>query len=220
MPDIYRHLAVKEWTQQAQPWTPANDVEVDQNWDVIEEFLDDLEFHEAPGSDQRTNEQRNAVAERVSLEKIFEKLLLPMCFSRFDAPNFSAVELAIQWYIRRMRRNRDATAVVYRMSAERQPLVGGGRRRRGIRNNFRVVNLFQGAAPVNPVSLRGSVYPGDRRVHATDELTVQIHDLDLTEPVRPYKLLRGHVPAIAVWMPNFMRVGVFEEMADLTAPQP
>ena len=213
MPDIYRHLAIKEWTQQAQPWTPVNDVEVARNWDVIEEFLDGLEFYEAPGSDQRTTEQRNTVAERVSLERIFDDLLLPMCFSRFDAPNFSAVELAIQWYIRRMRRNRDASAVVYRMAAQRQPLAGGGRRRRAIRSNFRVVNLYQGAAPVNPVSLRGSVYPGDRHVHATDELTVQIHDLDLTEPVRPFQLLRGHVPAIALWMPNFMRVGVFEEMA-------
>ena len=42
---------------------------------------------------------------------------------------------------------------------------------------------------------------------------MQIHDLDLTDAAQPPNLLRGHVPAVSVWVPDFMRVGVFAEMA-------
>ena len=64
--------------------------------------------------------------------------------------------------------------------------------------------MFQGNDPVTK-------YPGDRRIRAEKELSVQIHDLDLTDDSR--QLQRGHVPTIALWVPDFMRVGVFDEMA-------
>ena len=58
MPDIYRHLQVSAWTQQSQPWTREDDAKVITNWGVIENFLHGLEFHEDPGSDIRTVDQR------------------------------------------------------------------------------------------------------------------------------------------------------------------
>ena len=209
IPDIYRHLRVSEWTQQTQPWAQEEDARVVSNWDIIEAFLNGLLFQEDPGSDQRTLEQRNALAQHVPLERVLESLLVRMWFSRRDSPNFSAMELAIQWHLRR---NPGATAAVYQMTAQRHRLPGGGRRRRAILDDGRISNLFQGEAPVQPATLRGSVYPGDRQVHAAEAVTVQIHDLDITESVRSPNLLRGHVPAVAVWVPRFMRVGVFEEM--------
>ena len=211
LPDIYRHLRVSEWTQQAHPWSPDGDAGIAANWNLIETFLDGLAFHEDPGSDERTREQRNALAEHVPLVKVLQDLLVPMWFSWRDAPDFSAVELAIQWHLRE---NPDATAAVYRMAAQRPPLPGGGRRRRQIDDDERIVNLFQGEAPVTPARLRGSVYPGDRRIHAEDVVTVQFHDLDLTDADQ--QLRRGHVPAVAVWVPNSLRVGVFDEMATVT----
>ena len=210
IPDIYRHLRVSEWTQQLQPWTPADDASVAANWSVIESFLHDLVFREDPGSDQRTTEQRNALAEHIPLTHVLEDLLVRMRFSWRDAPVFSATELAIQWHLRS---NPHATAAVYRMAAQRSPLKGGGTRRRRIGDDGRIVNLFQGEAPVRPVALRGDIYPGDRRIHDGQAVTVQIHDLDLTDSSEPPNLLRGHVPAIAVWIPDLMRVGVFEKMA-------
>ncbi len=210
MPDIYRHLQVSEWTQQSQPWTQEDDAKVAWNWEAIEAFLDGLVFHEDPGSDGRTVEQRSALAEHVSLLGVLENLLVPMWFSWRDAPNFSATELAIQWHLRS---NPDATAAVYLMAAQRSPLSGGGKRRRRIRDDGRIAELFQGEAPVSPVALRGSVYPGDRRIHAVEAVTVQIHDLDLTDSGKPPSLQRGHVPSVSVWMPSDMRVGVFEQMA-------
>ena len=211
LPDIYRHRRVPEWTQQASPWSPVDDAAVAANWNLIEAFIEGLPFEEDPGSDERTREQRNALAEHVPLVKVLDELLVPMSFSWRDAPDFSAVELAIQWHLRK---NPHLTAAVYRMAAQRPPLPGGGRRRRQIDDDERIVNLFQGEAPVKPVRLRGSVYPGDRRIHAEDAVTVQIHDLDLTDADQ--QLQRGHVPAVAVWVPNSMRVGVFDEMATVT----
>lgn len=211
IPDIYRHLQVPEWTQQSQPWTPEDDAAIVANWNTIESFLQDLAFVEDPGSDQRTREQRNALAEHVPLTRVLEDLLVSMRFSWRDAPVFSAAELAIQWHLRS---NPEATAAVYRMAAKRSPLQGGGTRRRRIGDDGRVANLFQGEAPVSPVSLRGQIYPGDRRIHAEQSASVQIHDLDLTDSSQPPNLLRGHVPAIAVWLPDGMRIGVFDQMAD------
>lgn len=210
MPDIYRHLQVSEWTQQSQPWTPEEDSRATSNWEVIEAFVDGLAFHEDPGSHQRTVEQRNALAEPVTLQSVLESLLVRLWFSWRDAPNFSAAELAIQWHLMA---NPNATASVYRMAAQRPPLQGGGRRRRQIGDDGRIVNLFQGEAPVQPVSLRGSIYPGDRRIHTDETVTVQVHDLDLTDGAQPPGLLKGHVPAVAIWIPDFMRVGVFDQMA-------
>ena len=210
MPDIYRHLQVLEWTQQLQPWTHEEDARVDSNWEVIGEFLDGLLFQEDPGSEQRTVEQRHALAEDVPLVRVLEDLLVRIRFSWRDAPIFSATELAIQWHLKT---SPSATASVYRMAAQRSLLQGGGKRRRQIDDDGRIVNLFQGAAPVQPVALRGSVYPGDRRIHAPEAVTVHIHDLDLTDSAQPPNLLKGHVPAVAVWVPDFMRVGVFDQMA-------
>ena len=211
IPEIYRHLRVSEWTQQAHPWSRESDAEIAANWNLIETFLEGLAFEEDPGSDERTREQKNALAEQVPLVRVLQDLLVPMWFSWREAPDFSAVMLAIQWHLRE---HPEATAAVYRMAAQRPPLPGGGRRRRQIDDDERIVNLFQGEAPVSPARLRGSVYPGDRRIHAEDVVTVQIHDLDLTDADQ--QLRRGHVPAVAVWVPTSLRVGVFDEMATMT----
>ena len=211
LPKIYRHLKVSEWTQQIQPWTPEEDAMVASNWDIIEAFLERILFQEDPGSDQRTVDQRNAFSEGIPLKSVLENLLVPMWYSWRDAPSFSAVELAIQWHLRS---NSEASAVVYLMAAQRSSLPGGGKRRRQIDDQGRIAYLFQGAAPVDPVRLRGSVYPGDRYIHANETVTVQVHDLDLTDSAQPPSLLRGHVPTVSVWVPKFMRVGVFAEMAN------
>ena len=202
IPDIYRHLQVPEWTPQLQPWSLEDDARVVSNREVIESFLDGLMFQEAPGSAQRTVVQRHALAEHVPLVRVLENLLVRMWFSWRDAPKFSATELAIQWHLRS---NPDATAAVYRMATQRSPLSGGGTRQRRI-DDGQIVSLFQGADP-------GSGYPGDQRIHATETVTVQIYDLDLTDSADPPNLLKGHVPVVSVWVPRFMRVGVFEEMA-------
>ena len=70
------------------------------NWNIIEAFLENLESQEDPGSDLRTVEQRHALSEYLPLVRVLENLLVPMRFSWRDGPNFSAVELAIQWQLK------------------------------------------------------------------------------------------------------------------------
>lgn len=209
MPEIYRHFQVPEWTQQIQPWDPEEDAMVSSNWDVIKAFLQGVQFYEDPGSDQRTMDQKNALAEDIPLKSLLEDLLVPMWYSRRDAPSFTAAELAIQLHLNS---NPEASACVYLMAAQRASLPGGGKRRRQIDAQGRIANLFQGAAPVHPERLRGRVYPGDRHIHAEKVVTVQVHDLDLTDSDRPPRDVRGHVPVVSVWIPKFMRVSVLTEM--------
>ena len=210
LPEIYRHLRVPEWTQQEHPWGPGRYVEVAWNREVTAEFVRDLTFAEDVGSGKRTVEQRHEVASGVPLKRILDDWLVLIDLAWQDAPGFSAAQLAIQWHLQK---DPNATAFVYRMAAQRRPLAGGGRRRRRTypKQDFRIANLFQGAAPVTPARLRGSIYPGDHRIHAADEVSVQIHELDITDGKR--SLLHGDVPALAVWVPDHIRVGVFEEMA-------
>jgi hypothetical protein len=209
-PDVYEHLRVSEWTSQMYPWTPDNDIDVDSNWTVLEGFLEDLAFTEDAGSPRRTVEQRHSVAREVSLARVLQELLIPLQLQRKDAPGFSAVELAIQLHLSS---HPYATADVYCMAAQRSRLSGGGLRRRQLNSDGRVVNLFQGEAPVSPREERGTIYPGDRNIHSRTRLSVQIHDLDLTESSPDHNLLRGHVPALSIWIPAPMRIDIFEESA-------
>ena len=206
-PGVYEHLRVSEWTQQTRPWNPEHDSHIDFNWTVVEQFLEDMPFAEDAGDTRRSVEQTHGVAYSISLSKVLQELLVPLRFSRQDATGFSAVELAIQLYLRS---HPNTTAEIYCMSAQRERQPGGGLRRRQLNSDGRVLNLFQGPAPVTPRVERGSIYPGDREIHSQSSLSVQIHDLDLTDE-NPDNILRGHVPAIAIWIPEPMRIDVFED---------
>lgn len=80
---------------------------------------------------------------------------------------------------------------VYRISPAR-------RRQRGVDENGEVTNLYQGAFPVFPLDQRGQIYPGDRAIRDDDNVSVQIHTLDLT---RENNIVAENVPVIAVWVP-------------------
>src|SRR5262249_33605686 len=76
-------------------------------------------------------------------------------------------------------------------------------RQRGVDDDGRVRNLFQGAAPVSPPERRGSVYPADRDIHEPDTVTIQVHNLSLTQGDDDAVIARD-VPVIAVWVPARM----------------
>ena len=207
VPDIYRHLHAAAWTGQSQPWVNTEDQFVENNWAILNRLLGELAFTEDEGHPARTQEQRNAASEPVPLLRVLGEVLVPYNFSQFDAPGFSVTELCIQWHLRE---HPNATARIYKMSEARRRLnPGGGKRRRQIGEDGRLGNLYQGAAPVEPISRRGSVYPGDQRIVDPNRVTVQVHDLNLTDP--DLSLLRGHVPAITVWLPESLRKDVFWE---------
>jgi hypothetical protein len=147
-------------------------------------FLDTLELIDDEGHEARTEIQRHSVATGVSLRDAYEQLLMRLTFSRLtDAQNFLGVLVILRNYLRDFP---DARCTIYQMSK-------GSPRERTLNDAGEIPQLFQGAAPVNPPERRGEVYPGDREMHSADEITVQIHTLDLATG--------NDVVNIAVWIP-------------------
>jgi hypothetical protein len=125
-----------------------------------------------------------------------EQLLIPFRFiAAEDTQELTGLLLQLAHAVEQDSRE---TCTVYRMSPNYP-------RRRGIDENGRVRNLFQGAAPVSPPERRGSVYPGDREIHEPNSLTIQIHVLSLTQG-DPEVVVARDVPVIAVWVPSRMPI--------------
>jgi hypothetical protein len=147
-------------------------------------FLNTLELIDDEGHEARTEIQRHSVATGVSLRDAYEQLLMRLVFSRLtDAQNFLGVLVILRNHLRDFS---DARCTIYQMSK-------GSPRERTLNDAGEIPQLFQGAAPVNPPERRGEVYPGDREMHSADEITVQIHTLDLATS--------NDVVNIAVWIP-------------------
>lgn len=168
--------------------SPANG---DTNRECIVSFLNILDLEDDEGQDDRTDIQRHHVATGVPLRDAYEQLLLGLRFSRLsDAQNLLGVLVILRNHLRD---TPDARCTVYQMSR-------GLQRLRTLNESSEIPNLFQGAAPVNPPDRRGEVYPGDREIHATNEVTIQIHMLGLRDRASG-NVLHEDVPNIAIWIP-------------------
>lgn len=161
------------------------------NQRCIDEFLDRLEMVEDEGHESRTETQRHSVAEQVSLREVYENLLLGLQFSRLsDAQNLLGTLVILRNHLED---NPGATCSVYEMSQ-------GEVRERTLNEEGNLKNLFQGAAPVNPPDRRGEIYKGDREIHSPQDVTIQIHRLDLRNHDSRQTAYEGIVD-IAIWIP-------------------
>jgi hypothetical protein len=104
--------------------------------------------------------------------------------------------------VRAVEENGSETCTVYYMCPDALP-----RRTRLINDRGELTYLFQGEAPVTPIELRGTVYPGDRALHAVDAVTIQLHTLDLTREKRGREIAVENVPVVAVWVPERLARG-------------
>ena len=167
----------------------ASDQVLDANRQTVRDFIQHLNFTDDDGHPDRTDIQRHQVSENIPLLQVVEDLLVRM---RITGTNDSQRNTGLLLQLgKALEQNPDEVCTVYRMS-------GGRRRQRGIDEDGEVTNLFQGEAPVQPRALRGTVYPGDRNIRHNDNVSVQIHNLDLT---RDDVVAVENVPAIAVWVP-------------------
>jgi len=142
------------------------------------------------GDDRRTDDQRHLVATGLSLLDIHRDFLVKL---RFTDPDDSAKYTGLLLQIGRfLEMQPDATCVVYQMKA-------GGRRRRGLSEKNKIINLSQGVYPSEAQSPADWIYPGDDRIRKQDELTIQLHRLDL---VRDGSIVVQDVLALAVWVPR------------------
>ncbi len=175
---------------------------IDDNREIAQAFIDGLAIHPDEGSPDREPAQMHSVCRDAPLIEAVERLLVPY---RFTAPGDTQEITGVLLQLSHaLEQNPNEGCVVYRMSP-------GYARRRAVDTNGRIRNLFQGAAPVNPPELRGSIYSGDREIHAPEDVTVQIHFVDLTQSG---ERVADNVPVIAVWIPRRM------ELPWLTQEQP
>lgn len=159
------------------------------NRQTVAEFIQGLDFVDDDGNPNRTDIQRHLVCERAPLLQAVEELLVKMRITgTADSQRNTGLLLQIS---KALEANPDEVCAIYRMS-------GGRRRERGVDEDGEVLNLYQGEAPVQPRDQRGTAYPGDRRIRDDDNVSIQIHTLNLT---REGAVVAENVPVLAIWVP-------------------
>ena len=167
---------------------------IDSNRKIVQAFLKGLIFNTNQGNLKRELAQIHDVCLDVPLVNVVENLLLPYRFTApRDTKEITGVLLQLSYALEQ---DENEPCVVYRMSPGRQ-------RRRSVKGDGKILNLFQGAAPVNPPKFRGSIYPGDRSICKLEEVTFQVHFVDL---IQNDTCVAENVPIIAVWIPRRMEL--------------
>ena len=170
----------------------ASDTVLQANHETVTAFLQGFTFALNEGHPQRTNIQQHHVCENVPLRQVIEQLLVRMRITgTTDSQRNTGLLLQLSLALEN---NPDEVCTVFRMSPAE-------RRRRGVAENGEVTNLFQGEAPVYPREHRGEIYPGDRAIVDACNVTIQIHQLDLTQEDT---IIKQGVFVIAVWIPARM----------------
>ena len=165
---------------------------IDDNRRAVLSFLDDLTFNPNAGSPNREPAQMHHVCHDVPVVDVVDRLLVPyrLTASR-DTREITGVLLQLS---HALEQNPDERCAVYQMSPDFA-------RRRAVDADGRIRNLFQGAVPVNPPSLRGSTYPGDLAIHEPEDVTVQVHFVQLSQDGMT---VAENVPVVALWIPRRM----------------
>ena len=167
---------------------------LDHNREISQAFLSGLTFNTDEGSPDRELAQIHSVSNDISLVELIDGLLLPY---RFTSPGDTQQIIGVLLQLSHaLEQNQNERCVVYKMSP-------GYTRRRAVDATGRIRNLFQGAAPVNPPNLRGSIYPGDRSKHAPDDVTIQMHFIELTQS---NETVAENISVIAIWIPRRMEL--------------
>jgi hypothetical protein len=163
---------------------------------VVANFIQgDAVWEEDDGHPDRTDTQRHLVCDGLPLQQVVSELLVQMRITGTrDSQRNTGMLLQLK---KAIENNPDETCRVYRMS-------GGRVRQRGVDDNGEVTNLYQGENPVVPRNLRGSIYPGDRAIRDNENVTVQIHTLQLTNNDVP---VADNVVVLTVWVPSRLAEG-------------
>jgi hypothetical protein len=174
----------------------GSDQAYENNREVIGRFIHELDFVDDEGHPARSDTQRHRVSYDVPLHTVLQDLLVDLRLTGgTDSQLYTGVLLQLK---KALEDNPDEVCAVYQMSP-------AATRERGVhRENGEITNLFQGAAPVNPKSERGKIYPGDRQIRQEQNVTIQIHRLTLKSPPNDPKaeVVAEDVPVVAIWIPE------------------
>ncbi len=166
-----------------------SDEVLEANRRVIDNFIRQQNWADDQGHGQRTDAQRHQVCQNLTLQNVLEELLALLRITGVtDSQRNTGLLLQL---MRALEDDHNEICRAYRISPAR-------RRQRRVDENGGVPNLYQGEFPVYPLEQRGQVYPGDRAIRDHDNVTAQIHTIDLT---RNGNVVAENVPVIAVWVP-------------------
>jgi len=179
----------KEWVWPQRPHDVPQAMA--ENNKTLQEFLDSLVMAGDVGHADRTESQKHQVAEGVSLDELYRRVLTRLKITdQDDSLKFTAMLLQVKAWLEE---HSDATCAVYR--------IAPGEARRRTRNKVDAIeNLFQGANP----DRTGSIYPGDRKIHHPTDLTLQVHVVrldpspDAQEDEEKLVVVGAYVPAIHI----------------------
>jgi hypothetical protein len=192
----YQYLTTSEWFYPRAPHFTA--ASIAHNQGVVAAFAGSLQFAPTNGHDERTANERHGYA-RVRADELYELLLTQVQLANpGDSQQFTGLLLQIREFLDR---NPDAAANVYLMGWTQG--TGQISRQRTLDENSEIVTsgaFFSGASVESRRFLSGEVYPGDREIKVTDELSVQIHLLDLLDR-QSRTVIAQRTPAVAVWTP-------------------
>ena len=175
------------WTSPKRPLCPKNMLTTNQQ--VVHNFIQMQDFSDDEGHEARTIGQRHSVSE-VSLKSLINNLLSEMRFSDLETKTNHSMLLVHLSKI--ADDNPDEVCLVYRIAA-------GMVRTREISEDYQIHQLFQGPNPMSKDFNKGEIYLGDRELHTKNQITVQIHNLNLK---RQGKTLGRNVPIVALWIPS------------------
>lgn len=156
-----------------------------ENRDIVRTFLNSLTFTAGPGTDERDTARIHHVSHEASLSQVIEYLLIPYRFTvPRDTEQITGLLLQLEHAIDENPKER---CVVYRTNPRYQ-------RSRTLNDDGKVPtrNLFSG--PIGG-------YIGDGRIRDKENVTIQIHLIDL---MHEKKVVANNVPGITVWVPKRM----------------
>ena len=162
-----------------------------ENREVFTRFIAGHQFMPDEGRPDRLDTHRHAVC-RIPLREALVSLLTQLrVVGAPDSLRYTGLLLQVSRYFED---NPDAMCTVYRIRP-------GVATTRGLTQDKEMISqLLQGAYPVDT----RNVYPGDRAIRTTSELTIQLHtlhELFVDNGSGTREVVATNVPTIAVWVP-------------------
>jgi hypothetical protein len=159
------------------------------NRDLVAGFAQGISFQSDPDEQGALTEMQVHDIGQVSLERALRDLLAPYVMFDGDAARFTALRLLLEL----ASEEAEEQCTVVRMSR-------GMRRRRAVDDELVVKNLLQGKNP-------GTGYVGDPAIRAGDDVTIQLHSVDLThddgtEDGDARQVIVPDATALAIWVPD------------------
>lgn len=184
--EVNRNYFGKEWFRIKAPHDIPEIIK--HNREVLTKFISNTIFKEDLGHKNRTEDQKHSFID-LELKSFYENVLSNLKFTReSDSNGYIDLKLLFETVIKE---NEKEIIRIYLMKK------GSIRERRLTRKDNVIQQLFQGKNP----KVGEVIYPGDEKIKEENNLTLQIHHLNLTDS-EGRNTVHEDVYTIAVWVPD------------------